>query len=77
MMQRVGMQEDISQTNGKHPKSRYEEVQVKSLRDQKEEYYSKKMDWDDQPSVFIVNMDCKRKDLQKLGYGISCLSSSS
>ena len=31
------------------------------------------MDWDDQPSVFIMrNMDRKRKDLQKfLGYGIS------
>ena len=30
--------------------SRYEEVQVKSLRDQKEEYYSEKMDWDDHPT---------------------------
>ena len=50
--------------------SRYEKVQVKSLRDQKEEYYGERMSRDEQPSLFIVKMDRKRKDLKKLGYDV-------
>ena len=50
--------------------SRFETVQVKSLRDQKEDYYSVKMEWNEQPSLFIVKLDQMRKKLQKLQYDV-------
>ena len=50
--------------------ARYEQIQVKNLRDQKEEYHNEKMDRNEQPSLFIVKLDRMRKDLAKLGYDV-------
>ena len=51
--------------------ARYEKVQVKNLRDQKQEYYTERMGKHEQPFSFIVRMDRMRSDLKKLKYEIS------
>ena len=46
--------------------SRHEKIQVKSLRDQKQDCHTMKMERGEQPSLFIVKLDRMREDLKKL-----------
>ena len=51
--------------------ARFEKMQVKSLRDQKTDYYTEKMGKNEQPSLFAVRLDRMRKDLKKLKCDVS------
>ena len=49
---------------------RYEEVEAKSIADLKKEYYSAKMEDEQQPSLFIVKMERLKIKMEEKGYKI-------